>query len=77
MSKSETERYGRTARIEGTAGAASVRETPCPDETDQPGPSLEKKLAAIRAAAQFHFPAPDIDQMLEEVLVGLGQGLPD
>lgn len=30
-------------------------------------PSTAAKLAAIRTAARYRFPVPDIDQMLEEI----------
>ncbi len=35
----------------------------------------DKKLAAIRAAIQHEFPAPDISEMLSEIERGYGQDL--
>jgi hypothetical protein len=34
------------------------------------GKTVERKLEAIRAAAQFEFPTADIDVMLEEIEQG-------
>ena len=34
---------------------------------EQPSSSVDRKIAAIRAAARHNFPTADIDQMLEEI----------
>ena len=40
----------------------------------EPLGDMGKKLAAIRAAAEHNFPAPDIDIMLAEIERGYGTG---
>lgn len=37
-----------------------------------PGGSIDRKLAAVRAAAAHSFPTADIDQMLREIERGYG-----
>ncbi len=39
----------------------------------EPGDDLDAKLRAVRAAARYEFPAPDIEQMLEEVERGYSE----
>ncbi|MGB9432457.1 MAG: hypothetical protein WBQ89_09465 [Candidatus Acidiferrum sp.] len=40
----------------------------------EPLGSIDKKLAAIRAAARHEFPVSDIDEMLAEIEQGYGSG---
>jgi hypothetical protein len=77
MSESELKGYERTARAKGMPLSAWVRQTLRAERQNEPGSPPEKKLAAIRAAAQHRFPSPDIDQMLDEIARGYAQGLPD
>jgi hypothetical protein len=77
MSESELKGYERTARAKGMPLSAWVRQTLRAERQNEPGSSPEKRLAAIRAAAQHRFPSPDIDQMLAEIARGYAQGLPD
>jgi hypothetical protein len=77
MGESELKGYERIARAKGMPLSAWVRQTLRAERQSEPDSSPEKKLAAIRAAAQHRFPAPDIDRMLAEIARGYGQGLPD
>jgi hypothetical protein len=43
---------------------------------NEPSRSVEKKLAALREAAKYKFPAADIDTMLEEIERGYDGMLP-
>jgi hypothetical protein len=77
MSESELKGYERAARAKGMTLSAWARQTLRAGRQSEPGSSPEKKLTAIRAAAQHHFPAPDIDQMISEIEHGYGQGMDD
>jgi hypothetical protein len=77
MSESELKSYERTARAQGIPLSAWVRQTLRAERQREPGSSPEKKLLAIRAAAQHRFPAPDLDQMIAEIERGYGQGVAD
>ena len=43
----------------------------------EPIGDVEKKLAIIRGAAKYNFPAADIDDMLDEIERGYTAGLPE
>ena len=43
----------------------------------EPLGDVEKKLAIIRGAAKYNFPAADIDDMLDEIERGYTAGLPE
>jgi hypothetical protein len=77
MDEAELRGCERTARGKGLALSEWVRQTLRSARQNEPGSSPERKLTAIRAAAQHRFPAPDIDQMLGEIDRGYGQTLPD
>jgi hypothetical protein len=77
MSESELKGYERIARAKGMALSAWVRQTLRAERQNEPGTSPERKLVAIRAAAQHRFPAPDVDQMLAEIARGYRQDLAD
>jgi len=64
----------RAARSRNLSVSEWVRQALAVVRRSEPSGSVEKKLAAIRAAARFEFPAPDIEQMLEEIEAGYRTG---
>lgn len=66
----EYREYRRLARSRDMTLAAWVRQALVAARQQQPSGDVEKKLAAIRAAAQYSLPAPDIEQMLAEIEQG-------
>jgi hypothetical protein len=76
MSEAELRAYERTARAKKVPLSEWVRQALRVAREMEPGISADKKLGAIRAAAQHQFPAPDIEQMLGEIERGYGQGQP-
>jgi hypothetical protein len=64
----------RIARARGMSIAEWVRSALSLARRNEPTRSVEKKLAAIREAAKYEFPSPDIDTMLEEIERGYGDG---
>lgn len=62
----EWEELQRIARRHRTTVSEWVRRTLREAREREPSGDLDTKLRAIRAAASHKFPAPDIDQMLEE-----------
>jgi len=44
-----------------------VRQTLRDGYSQEPSGDRDKKLAVVRAAARYAFPAPDIEQMLNEI----------
>lgn len=67
----------RAARVRHMTIAAWVRQALEAARRQEPARDVEKKLAAIRAAAKFEFPAPDIEQMLAEIESGYADNLPE
>jgi hypothetical protein len=57
----------RAARSRQMSIAEWVRQALAQARRSEPVGSVEKKLAAIRAAARHEAPAPDIDTMLAEI----------
>lgn len=74
MSSSELKTYERAARAKGVPLSEWVRQALRMAYQAVPAASPERKLAAIRAATQNRFPAPDIDKMLAEIERGYGHG---
>jgi hypothetical protein len=62
----EWEQLQKTARRHRTTVSDWVRRTLREAQRLEPGGDLDAKLGAIRTATRYDFPAPDIDQMLEE-----------
>jgi len=60
----------RIAKRERMTTAEWVRQRLREARTMQDRPSVESKLAAIRTASAYRFPAPDIEQMLDEIEQG-------
>jgi len=64
----------RAARARKLSVSEWVRQALAVVRRSEPTGSIEKKLAAIRAAAKVNAPAPDIEQMLEEIEMGYKTG---
>lgn len=64
----------RMARSRHMSTAEWVRQALDLARRREPLGDMGKKLAAIRAAAEHNFPAPDIDIMLAEIERGYGTG---
>jgi len=64
----------RAARARRMSIAEWVRQALDLARRREPSESLDKKLAAIRAAAKHEFPVGDIDRMLAEIEQGYGSG---
>jgi hypothetical protein len=64
----------RIARARGMSIAQWVRGALQLARRDEPGQSVERKLAAVRAAVKYEFPSGDIDTMLDEIARGYGDG---
>jgi hypothetical protein len=64
----------RAARARRMSIAEWVRQALDLARRREPSESLDKKLAAIRAAAKHEFPVSDIDRMLAEIEQGYGSG---
>lgn len=67
MPDSEFEELRRTAADHGTTVSEWVRQALRRAGKDKASADVERKLAAIRVAGQYCFPAPDIEIMLEEI----------
>ncbi|HEV2720732.1 MAG TPA: hypothetical protein VG323_11990 [Thermoanaerobaculia bacterium] len=61
----------RSARAEKTTVAEWVRRAIRQARRNTSSEDIERKLAAVKAAALYTFPAPDIDQMNEEIERGI------
>ena len=64
----------RAARLRHMSIAEWVRQALDLARRREPVGSLNKKLEAIRLAAQHEFPVSDIDRMLAEIEQGYGSG---
>jgi hypothetical protein len=60
----EIQRHARQQRM---TTAEWVRQTLRAARRTAPAGDVKKKLAALKAATHYSFPAPDIDQMLDEI----------
>ena len=66
----EFERIQDAARTRGMTVAEWVRQALRAARREEPTGDVDRKLAVIRAAARHAFPAPDIEQMLDEIEKG-------
>jgi hypothetical protein len=66
----------RAARARHLSIAEWVRQALVAARQQEPTGSVTRKLEAIRRAAQYEFPAADIDQMLAEIEQGYTGGPP-
>lgn len=70
VSDEELERYARTADAVGLTMSEWVRQSLRAAERQVSTGDVEAKLAVIRKAVTYNFPAPDIDTMLAETEAG-------
>ncbi len=70
VGEAELERYQRTAEATGQTVSEWVRQALRAAERKTSSGDVEAKLAVIRKAASYRFPAPDIDTMLAETEAG-------
>ena len=66
----EVHRYRRSATRDGRTLSEWVRQKQRRAARAEPSGSINRKLAAIRAAARHDFPTGDIDRMLREIESG-------
>ncbi len=76
MDDDELRSIQRIARKQHVTTAEWVRRQLREARASQSRPDVAAKLAAIRVASQYAFPAPDIDQMLDEIERGYLADLP-
>lgn len=69
----EWEQLQEIARRHRTTVSDWVRRTLREAREREPAGDLDAKLRAIRTAARFEFPAPDIEQMLDEIERGYSE----
>ena len=70
IADADFERYRSTAQAQGVNISEWVRQALRVAERERSSGNVEAKLAAIRKAASYRFPAPDIDTMLAETEAG-------
>lgn len=63
----EARRYERCAKVEGLTLSAWARRALRTAERELSVADPARKLAAIRSAYAYTFPAPDIESMLDEI----------
>jgi len=66
----DLERYARTADAAGLSLSEWARQALRAAEREMSSGDVETKLAVIRKAASYNFPAADIDTMLAETEAG-------
>jgi len=74
LDDAELREIQRVARSQRVTVAEWVRQSLRAARRSVPRSDGARKLATIRAAANHSFPAPDIDQMLDEIGRGYGAG---
>lgn len=67
----------RVARRHRMTTAEWVRQALRSARKAAPSGDVQQKLAAIKAATHYAFPAPEIDQMLREIRQGYVEDLPE
>ncbi len=77
MDEAELREIRKAARAEGVTVAEWVRRSLRAARRAVPTGDPKRKLAIVRAAAQYSFPTGDIAQMLGEIERGYGSGLPE
>ena len=65
------------AKRRGVPVSVFVRDALRQAQRGEPRASLDDKLSALRRAATYSFPAPEIDQMLAETVSGYTKPLPE
>jgi len=76
VGEADLERYERSAQAAGQTLSEWARQAMKVAERERSSGDVEAKLAAIRKAATYNFPVPDIDTMLAEIEMGYRQDLP-
>ncbi|HEY7830176.1 MAG TPA: hypothetical protein VIC06_06385 [Solirubrobacteraceae bacterium] len=76
VAEADLERYESSARAAGLTVSAWARQAMNAAERHTSSGDVEAKLAVIRKAATYEFPAPDIETMLAEIELGYRQDLP-
>ena len=74
LTEDEYRAIRRAARLQRTTVSAWVREALRDARRTAPSTSAADKLRVVRAAARHAYPTADIDQMLEEIERGYGNG---
>lgn len=69
-------RYERSAQASGQTLSEWVRQAMNAAERRTSSGDVEAKLAAVRKAATYNFPVPDIDTLLAEIDTRYDQDLP-
>ena len=72
MNEAEVSAYRRLATRDGLTLSEWVRQKLRRAGRDETQGNVDRKLAAIRAAARHDFPTADIDRMLREIESGYG-----
>ena len=67
LEEQELKEIQRAARAERMTVAEWVRQALRSARREVPSRDPERKLAAIRTATRYSFPAPDIEKMLQEI----------
>lgn len=70
MDDAELRRVQKAARRQGLTVAEWVRQALRRAGAEVSVANADKKLAAVRRAVRHEFPAPDVDQMLQEITRG-------
>ena len=74
MEDAELRKLGKAAKAEGLTVSEFVRGAIRSALEHRPKSSTKRKLEAIRAAAEYEFPAPDVEQMNAEIASGYASG---
>jgi hypothetical protein len=77
IEEQEFRRMQRIAREQGLTLAEWVRQSLREASRREPLGDPGRKLAHLRSALRHEFPAPDIEQMIEEIGRGYSAGLPE
>jgi hypothetical protein len=76
VAEADLERYERSARASEQTLSEWARQAMNAAERQRSSGNVEAKLAAIREAATYRFPVPDIDTLLAEIETRYEQDLP-
>jgi hypothetical protein len=74
MEERELREIRRLAREEHVPVAEWVRRTLRSAARNMPASTVDKKLAAVRAATSNSYPTAEVEQLLVEIEQGYGQG---
>jgi mobilization protein NikA len=74
LGEEEFDELRQMAKEHGLTVSEWVRQTLRRARADRPSGDRSRKLAAVRAASRHSFPAPPIEQMLDEIKRGYLEG---